>query len=294
MAWLNNSKYSVISLDQAIEDLSKAEVAPYSTVITIDDGWYGTYLHMLPVLEAYSLPATLYVYTGAVDSQKALPHILLPALVHLTKKEKVNLSDPSTGSEFEYDISTDSAKTEIAEKLRDMVWSLDADQVGTFCRSLAEQLGFDCDKIRETRQFSFMDYAEISDANRRGLDIQLHTHSHRLNKNAPEEIATEILLNRKKLAQYVNSSLEHFCYPGGVHCPEMYSYLEKNGVKSAALVDTGLVKQKSNMYALNRILDGEHVSQLEFEAEMSGFMELIREARKIVYGLRNRIASRRW
>ena len=293
MAWLNNSKYSVISLDQAVEDLSRAEVSPCSTVITIDDGWYGTYSHMLPLLEKYSLPATLYVYTGAVDSQKALPHILLPALIQLSKIKKLYISDPNTASELICDISSNSAKEESAEKIRGIVWSLGEDQIESFCRLVADQLGFDYDQIIKTRQFSFMNYEEISEANQRGLDIQLHTHSHRLNKNDPEGIGAEILLNREKLSPYVNSSLEHFCYPGGVHCSAMYSYLKKNGVKSAVLVDTGLVTKNANMHELNRILDGENVSQLEFEAEMSGFMGLSRDAKKMVSGWLHQISPGR-
>ena len=284
MAWLKNSKYSVISLDQAIKDLSRITLTPYSTVITIDDGWYGTYLHMLPLLEKYSLPATLYVYTGAVDSQEALPHILLPALVHLSKNKRMYMSDPNTASQLDYEISNNSAKNEAAEKVRNIVWGLHEDQIESFCRHVVKELGFDYDQIIKTRQFSFMNYDEISEANQRGLDIQLHTDSHRLNKNAPEEIGTEILSNRTKLSPYANSSLEHFCYPGGVHCSAMYSYLKKNGVKSATLVDTGLVKPKSNRYALKRILDGQNVSQLEFEAEMSGFLELFRESKRMISG----------
>jgi peptidoglycan/xylan/chitin deacetylase (PgdA/CDA1 family) len=237
---------------------------------------------MLPLLEKHSLPATLYVYTGAVDTQKALPNILLPALIHFSKEKKLCIKDPSTASELVLNINNDSTKKESAEIIQNIVGNLNEGLIESFCCLVAEELGFDYDQIIKSRQFSFMNYGEISEANQRGLDIQLHTHSHKLDRNIPEDIETEILSNRKSLSPYVNSSLNHFCYPSGIHSPAMYGYLKKNGVKSAVLVDVGLVKPNSNVYALKRILDGENISHLEFEAEMSGFLELIREAKKIV------------
>lgn len=285
MEWLKNSGYPIISLEKAIDDLTRSNLTPCSTVITIDDGWYGTYLHMLPLFEKYGLPATLYVYTGAVDSQKALPNILLPALIQLTKKKTLSVNSPSCYSKLEYDLSSHSAKQDSAEKILNIFWGLKENFVEDFCRRIASELGFDYDDIIRTRQFSFMNYEEISDANRRGLDIQLHTDSHRLNPKFPESISKEIVSNREKLRPHVNSSLEHFCYPGGIHSAEMYSYLEINGVKSATLVDTGLVAPESNKYSLKRILDGQDISQLEFEAEISGFMELARDIRKTIASL---------
>ena len=145
---------------------------------------------------------------------------------------------------------------------------------------MAESLGFDYDEIVQSRQFGFMTYDEIADANRRGIDIQLHTHTHDLNPNHPEAVSDEIRINRDKLAPHVTSSLEHFCYPSGVNCPEMHAYLEDNGVKSATLIDTGLVSPKSHRFELKRILDGEEIDLLEFEAEMSGFLEILRSVKR--------------
>ena len=42
---------------------------------------------------------------------------------------------------------------------------------------------------------------------------------------------------------------------------------------------TGLVDEKSPLFAWPRILDSSRVSQIEFEAEVSGFNELLRMAR---------------
>ena len=280
MEWLRNSKYTVLPLDRAIRGLADSTLPPYSTVITIDDGWYGTCSYMLPVLEECALPATLYVYTGAVGSQEPVQKILLAALIQLTDKQGLVIDDPVTSREIDFDLGSREGKTECTRCVQDILLSLPDGRIDSFCRQVTDTLGFEYDRIIASRQFGFMSYDDIAEANRRGLDIQLHTHTHDLDRERPEDLDREIPVNREALAPHVNSSLEHFCYPSGVCSPGMFPYLEKLGVKSAVLTEPGFVTQRSHIYSLKRILDGELISQLEFEAEMSGFLELVREVKQ--------------
>ncbi len=273
MSWLQKSKYQVISLNQAMEEFEQGKIRPYTTVVTIDDGWYGTYVYMLPILEQDSLPATLYVYTEAVESQKALINILMPALVRLSRVPKLEF-DFLVGDSSCLDLQD---KELVIEKLASYIEQLNAEQRESFCEVLASKLGFDFEKILQSRQFGLMSFEEIADANRRGLDIQLHTHTHTCDIEKPEKLVSEIQINRKKLLPFVTSSLKHFCYPSGICTPHMYPYLAESQVYSATLTQIGLVEKGSDPYALKRILDGQDVSQLEFEGELSGFFELFRK-----------------
>lgn len=280
MKWLKQSKYSVISLSNAISNLQKNKVKPYTTVITIDDGWYGTYKYMLPVLEEESLPATLYVYTEAVESQKQLFHILIPALIQLSKKSVLKISGIETGHALNLNISNSQKKNFVSLHIVELLNQLEEQKKEAFCRHIATALGFDFEEISKSRQFSFITFDELCNANKRGLDIQLHTHTHNVDINSPEKIVEEVQVNREKLMPYVTSKLEHFCYPSGVHNDAMYHYLKQNKVISATVTDTGFATTKSNLFALKRILDGQQISQIEFEGEMSGFIELIRETKR--------------
>jgi peptidoglycan/xylan/chitin deacetylase (PgdA/CDA1 family) len=282
MAWLKQSKYQVVPLEQALEGLKTRKTDPYTTVITIDDGWYGTYKYMVPPIENESLSATIYVYTEAVDAQGALCKILVPALIQLSDKPMVRFTKPGASEPDEFDISSDGGKQRAVSAFLDILPELSPEQATGLGREVTVNLGLDYDEIVQSRQFGFMTYDEISDASKRGIDIQLHTHTHDLDAEKPAQIADEIRINRAKLAPHVQSSLEHFCYPSGVNCPAMHGYLEENGVKSATLIDTGLVSPKSHRYELKRILDGEEIDQLEFEAEMSGFLEILRTVKRTV------------
>jgi peptidoglycan/xylan/chitin deacetylase (PgdA/CDA1 family) len=110
----------------------------------------------------------------------------------------------------------------------------------------------------------------------RGLDIQLHTHRHRISKAGHFCIEEEVEDNRARLEPLTGQPLQHFCYPSGVYDRAIWPDLKKIGIASATTTAPGLVGRSAEIYALPRILDGEHVSDLEFEAELSGLLELKR------------------
>ena len=146
-------------------------------------------------------------------------------------------------------------------------------------RRIAERLGIDAGMIERDRFLSLMVASEIGRLSREGADVQLHTHRHRWPLER-EEALREIAENRAYLGPITGRPQEHFCYPSGVWSREQFPFLEKAGVTSAVTCDPGLNYPGENRYALKRFLDGESVSQIEFEAELSGLLELIRRVRR--------------
>jgi peptidoglycan/xylan/chitin deacetylase (PgdA/CDA1 family) len=78
LEWLcDNAR--VVSLTAAVDELSRAETAPASqqiepsVVITFDDGTADFADIVVPLLDHYRLPATLYLATGYVDGALAWP-----------------------------------------------------------------------------------------------------------------------------------------------------------------------------------------------------------------------------
>jgi len=57
---------------------------------------------------------------------------------------------------------------------------------------------------------------------------------------------------------------------------EQFDILRVTGIQSAVTCEAGLNYTDTNPYRLYRFLDGENITQLEFEAEMSGFLEIFR------------------
>src|SRR3546814_10697126 len=69
MALLARQGYPVIALDIAVAALPTGQWPRGATIVTIDDGWFGTYRQMAPVLRAHGFPALLYIASYYLDKQ---------------------------------------------------------------------------------------------------------------------------------------------------------------------------------------------------------------------------------
>src|SRR5260370_17346621 len=93
-------------------------------------------------------------------------------------------------------------------------------------------------------------------------------------------VTSQIAENRRFLQRAVSYPLEHFCYPSGVYGLHQAEWLAELGVKSATTIEPGLNYRHTSHFALRRLVDGGPVSDIEFAAEMTGFMEFVRVLRR--------------
>ncbi|HEY3909645.1 MAG TPA: polysaccharide deacetylase family protein [Stellaceae bacterium] len=270
MVWLKRSRHPVLSLDDAVRRLGRGDLPDNAVVITIDDGWSSTYTHMLPILEELSLPATVYITTWYSENQ--LPVVNVVADYILKRAGEAPEKLPGVIAEI--------------EKLPSIPQREEA------LRECASRFGVTIEEWWEGRQFHVMSTAEIRDADLRGLDIQLHTHRHRSSATGSDDLAREIADNRAALARACarpEHSFSHFCYPSGVNHASAAAVLEHIRVKSATLVEPGINPRGTNPYRLRRFLDGRSISDTEFEAYLSGVLEVygaVKSAAESLPGLR--------
>ena len=90
MQKLKDMGFPVLSLDDALRQQSKGEHPNFTTVITIDDGWYSSFLYMLPELERQKFTATMYVTTYYSEKQVPVFNVMLQYLFSATKVETLN------------------------------------------------------------------------------------------------------------------------------------------------------------------------------------------------------------
>lgn len=284
MAYLANSGYRVLPYGELVSQTESAGLARCPVAITIDDGWYGTYLHMLPVLESHEMPATIYVTSYNAVKQTPVYEVLINYMVSMTDTEQlptqslgipgmppsVNLSDETARQGF-LDQYLEYAQRHCDEAARQELGG-----------KLGRLVGIDYSQYAADKVFHLMSQAQIQDADSRGFDIQLHTHRHRAYHDGQSCLAQEIADNREVLAPLVKSELRHFCYPSGEYDAGMWPVLEASEVETATTTRPGLAHPGDCRYTLPRILDGELVSDIEFEAELAGFCELLRMVKRAV------------
>lgn len=259
MARLKRSGLPVLPLGEAVDRLVEGSLPEAAVAITIDDGWVSTYTHMLPVLERYELPATLYATTWYSGRELPVVNLVVDYLVAASGRSTMDSS--ATRSEIE------------ALPCGDRLEAL---------RRFGRELGVAEDWL-ELRQFHIMSPAELADARQRGLDIQLHTHRHINVTEQVERLAREVLENREFLAGAIGEMpLTHFCYPSGTFHPRAPALLAALGVRSSTLVEPGLNAPGTDPYRLRRLLDGRRVSDAEFDAYLSGLLHFTQAARTLL------------
>ena len=261
MARLKRSGLPVLPLGEAVERLADGSLPKSSVAITIDDGWASTFTHMLPVLERHELPATLYATTWY--SGRDLPVVNVAVDYLICAAGRLDL-DPA-------------AVTRRIEALAE-------DQRLEALRAFGAELGVG-EAWLELRQFHMMSAAELSEAHRRGLDVQLHTHRHINVERSVGELPREIAENRAFLQAALGEvPLTHFCYPSGTFHPEAPSLLAAQGVRSATLVEPGLNAPGADPFRLRRLLDGRNVTDAMFDAYLSGLLHFISPIGQLVRG----------
>lgn len=285
MAYLEENGYSVLSLDDALAGINQNTLPPKSLVITFDDGWLGIGTKAAPVLKKYKFPSTLYVTTRDVINKVPVFDVSLRYLLWKERNKVLDLSTFGLSSETIFLNSSEErerAARHISEACKE--WN-DNDKQALLLK-LAKKLNIDLNLDKENSLFRLMTTEQLAQLPSYGMDLQLHTHRHQLPVNDPEGLKDEINNNRSILERIVPGPLQHLCYPSGKFHPSQFPLLQKLGVKSATTCLSGFNYPDTDQFALRRFLDGENITQLEFEAELSGFLELMRRFRQIIQ-LRN-------
>jgi peptidoglycan/xylan/chitin deacetylase (PgdA/CDA1 family) len=261
LATIRRLEYPVISLSEAVDVVAgKRTAPPAAVVITIDDGWYSTYHGMLSALERERMPATLYCDTAQLQWGQAIPDIMAR---YIWRR-----GGPAPEGTPAHDAF-----------LRAVAMASPPESRLAAAQELAQHLSVDISGYLADRVFHYMMPEELRDLHARGIDVQLHTHNHTLHDLSQPSIAKEIEVNRQVLSSLLDlppDHFRHFCYPKGVRSPAAESALERLGLDSSTTTSPGLAFSGTPPQAIPRFLDGEQVSAVEFEAELSGFSYLMR------------------
>ena len=274
MEYLKRKHYPILPLRDALNALDAGRLPPCSTVITMDDGWRGVYTVGLPIIRELEIPVTVYVTTYYVENRMPVYTVTVSYLFWRAIPRLIDLPR-GIGT---FDLECEAARAE--EAVQNFGAALPPAERLEFLKELAAALDVSFHEIESQHLFEVMDEHQLRGLAAAGIDIQLHSHRHQWPLYDKEIVASEIAENRRFLQRVVSYPLEHFCYPSGVHGPHQAEWLAELGVKSATTIEPGLNYGHTSRFALHRLVDGGTVSDIEFAAEMTGFMEVVRWLRR--------------
>lgn len=268
---LRAGKYAVLPLAEAVRRLSDGSLPPRAVTLTFDDGAHDFFSQARPLLEEFGFPATVYLTSYYCTYQRPVFNTMLR---YLLWKERGRTLDTSGLTEQGVKLSLASAaqRTAAFDEIARAAAArrLSAREKDSVLETVARRLGINYDDLLKRRFLHLMSPAEVGRLPRELIDVQLHTHRHRV----PTERAAfdrEILENRRAIAAMTNAApATHFCYPSGVTHPSFPGWLKGIDVTSATTCFPGIASPASDPLMLPRLIDTVNVAEVEFEGWLSG------------------------
>lgn len=281
--WLQKNGFSVITLDDAVNAALNDNVSSsLPTVLTFDDGWHSTISELLPHLSAKGFPSTLYLCTRHIIEQWPVPNVTVRYILWKSGRERFDLAGLGKEVDGYYALNTKEHFEASASKLS--LWITDnckkREQVLNALTLISNCLGLYLQNVEQDfRRFEYLSLGDIKELHKYGCTPELHGHDHHYYIGDTYATQADISLCKEHLSRASEYASKHYCYPSGAHDENACHILQSLGVISGSTCIPGLVPtgQPNGIYYLPRFLDGHDVRQIEFEAEMSGFMEFIRK-----------------
>jgi peptidoglycan/xylan/chitin deacetylase (PgdA/CDA1 family) len=280
MQILQRRSIPVIALDEALTRLKAGKVGKAETVITFDDGWASNVNVAAPVLEAMHFPACIYVTTEHLEAGTEVFNVVLYYMLCRTSRSTLKLEglDPAIDGSYSLEQGPGAVHRSIVAAAERLFPALIDRQ--RLLVPISTALGFDLGEILGGDRFRLMHRGEMQAMHRRGFDIELHTHTHRLPAGSFEQTQDEIVRNRRALAEVLGVEKNHLCYPSGEYSPQQLEWLPRLGIVSATTCEPGLNGRTTDILQLRRYLDSDAVEDISFEAEICGLREVARIIRR--------------
>lgn len=278
MRYLHDNGYAVLPLGEAVRRLRAGTLPANAVAITIDDGFHSVHAVARDVLSRYGFPSTLYLTSYYFQKTTPVFRLAVDYMCWKSPRDTVDLSGLGIAALAEAGaLPFTRDNREWASRQIYAHGAIELDEPGRveLSHKLGERLGVDYRHIADSRLLSLVTPDEARELERGGMAIELHTHRHHF-PDCPAAAHAELQDNRAAVEPVIGRRMNHFCYPSGKWSQAHTAVLDADSVESATTCETGLARRSSNMLALPRILDDNRVPEIEFEAEVSGFRELIR------------------
>lgn len=265
---LSDFGYRVLPLSEAFQRLRQDALTGPTAVLTFDDGWHDFYSVAWPILQEFGFPATVYQTSYYAQYNRPVFDTTCRYLLWRGKGRIVRAQIWPGGLEV-LDLTNDRSIARITQMFFRATRDFSGEQKDTLLETLAQAVGVDYGAIIASRKLHLMNVGEIAEISGAGIDVQLHTHRHRLPTDR-RLFLQELADNRAWIEAATRTPAHHFCYPNGAYRPEFLSWLREAGVGFATTCEPGVATRRSEPLLLPRFTDADSISRRKFESWLTG------------------------
>jgi len=220
--------YRVLPLAELAMRSRNREPLSDAAAITFDDGYRDNLELALPVLEKFNLPATVFLATSAIGTDRPLWHDRVACILEQTRKDRLILETGEREVSLQISTSSDRGKA-FLHACRALKKSPEMEKIEAI-EALRIQAGV---SDYSAMTGDMLDWDDVRAMTRRGITFGGHTVNHPILTRLPlEEAKREIMEGVRKIEAETDLPCNTFAYPNGSgtdFSPEIEGYLEHEG-----------------------------------------------------------------
>ncbi len=205
--------YNPISMNQLIDYIENKKSLPKKPIlITFDDGFDDNYTKAFPILKKYNVPATIFITTSYIGTDKTIWFDHLASLIFLLEKDRLFIKEIGKT----YNLSqTKKERGPVMEALCEDLKLIP----NTLRESILERLNNEYSSILkniDNRQSRMLNWEQIKEMSDSIIDIGSHTVTHSiLTKLTDEKIYYELSESKEILEKELGVEIASISYPNG-------------------------------------------------------------------------------
>lgn len=242
--------FPVLSLNELASGSFPENRKKYCVAITFDDGYRDNFLCALPVLKDFSLPATIFLTTGCLESGELPWYDQISWAFKLTTQARLSLGHLG-GPEA----CLDGRSERLQAMRRTLAW-LRAVKEDDRLRHIPQLL----DALRVPAYLSvpnpMLSWEEVRQMSKQNISFGAHTVSHpALAKMRGDRLEAEIMGSKNKIEEKLQIPVRHFAYPFGQPSDvstEAKQAVQRAGFSTAVTTVWGFNRPGDDLYELKR------------------------------------------
>jgi len=246
------TNYNVISLNDFYKNNFKENTL--NIALTFDDGYLNNYKYVIPILEKYNVPASLYITT--IHQQKTFLWADFLDLVSVYTHKRELIFD---GGKFIKNKKNDFINNGIS--LKSLLKTLPYEKIQSLYDIFKEDWN-DLNSDELSDYWELMNTSQIREISKKTLfTIGSHGETHAsLSHIRIEDAKKEILRSKQILESICAETIEEFAFPFGHYTKELADYCLEIGYKKVLLVDYNTIKDQNQKAFKNRFVMNPYIS----------------------------------
>lgn len=226
---------SLVSMSQIADaHYGRGTLPDRAVAVTFDDGFLNNYQTAWPVLEAYGVPATFYLATGFIGTDRVIWSDRLESIILDTPFECLDLVHE--GRQLRYRLETEADRVAAFLSIKTVCKGLCEAAKNRLVENLERSL--DVEPLKDHPLYRFMNWEHVREMDRSDLiTFGAHTVDHvALSRVPPTEMRRQIDESMNEIERQLNSRVRHFSYPEGQqddYGDEVIRHLQKRGIDHA-------------------------------------------------------------